>query len=164
MPRDSIELPHAVEYLSILDEDGNLDEKLEPYLSTVLFLDLQRVMLLDCRLDERGLDSPLSESAVEKGAFGMAVNGLCPEAEFQFSGYSYSGYHQVKTHAPRLRWRSQVVATFYLSCQCQMLAGEVPWRTIQRVGRLALSQPTLPETLEEMADALLDHPTYITTP
>ncbi|MBW1767411.1 MAG: pyruvate dehydrogenase (acetyl-transferring) E1 component subunit alpha, partial [Deltaproteobacteria bacterium] len=30
MPRKKINLPYTIEYLSILDEKGKLDEKLEP--------------------------------------------------------------------------------------------------------------------------------------
>lgn len=30
MPRSEIELPHKIEYLSILDEGGKLDKELEP--------------------------------------------------------------------------------------------------------------------------------------
>ncbi len=55
MPRETIELPLDVEYLSILDEDGNLDEDLEPDLSDDLLLDLHRAMLLGRRFDERML-------------------------------------------------------------------------------------------------------------
>jgi pyruvate dehydrogenase E1 component alpha subunit len=55
MPREIIELPLNVEYLSILDEDGNLDEDLEPDLSNDLLLDLHRAMLLGRRFDERML-------------------------------------------------------------------------------------------------------------
>lgn len=55
MPREIISLPYEVEYLSILDEDGNLDQELEPDLSQDLLLDLHRAMLLGRRFDERML-------------------------------------------------------------------------------------------------------------
>lgn len=55
MPRETISLPHDVEYLSILDEDGNLDQELEPDLSDDLLLELHRAMLLGRRFDERML-------------------------------------------------------------------------------------------------------------
>lgn len=74
MPRDSIKLPYLVECLSILDEDGNLDEEQEPDLRTDHWLNLQRAMLLGCQFDERGLDSPLAESALENAAIGIGVN------------------------------------------------------------------------------------------
>ncbi len=55
MPREEIELQHKIEYLSILDEDGNLDRELEPDLPDALLLKLHRAMLLGRRFDERML-------------------------------------------------------------------------------------------------------------
>jgi pyruvate dehydrogenase E1 component alpha subunit len=55
MPRETINLPYQVDYLSILDEKGNLDEALEPDLADDLLLRLHRTMLLSRRLDERML-------------------------------------------------------------------------------------------------------------
>ncbi len=56
MPREVVELPHQVEYLSILDEDGHLlDEDLEPDISEERLLRLHRTMVLARRFDERML-------------------------------------------------------------------------------------------------------------
>lgn len=55
MPRKRVDLPENIEYLSILDEDGNLDSELEPDLSDELLRGLHRVMLLSRRFDERML-------------------------------------------------------------------------------------------------------------
>lgn len=55
MPREEIELQYKIEYLSILDEDGNLDKDLEPDLPDALLLKLHRAMLLGRRFDERML-------------------------------------------------------------------------------------------------------------
>lgn len=56
MPREVLDLPHQVEYLSILDEDGNLlDEDLEPDIPEDRLLELHRTMLLARRFDERML-------------------------------------------------------------------------------------------------------------
>jgi pyruvate dehydrogenase E1 component alpha subunit len=55
MPRETIDLPYQVDYLSILDEKGNLDEELEPDLTDDLLSRLHRTMLLGRRLDERML-------------------------------------------------------------------------------------------------------------
>lgn len=55
MPRKEVELPYRVEYLSILDENGNLDAELEPDLPKDLLLRFHRTMLLGRRLDERML-------------------------------------------------------------------------------------------------------------
>jgi pyruvate dehydrogenase E1 component alpha subunit len=55
MPRTEIDLPYRVDYLSILDQDGNLDADLEPELSDDRLLWMHRMMLLARRFDERML-------------------------------------------------------------------------------------------------------------
>ena len=55
MPRKKVDLPTNIEYLSILDEKGQLDESLEPDLSEELLLKMHRMMLLGRRFDERKL-------------------------------------------------------------------------------------------------------------
>lgn len=63
--------------------------------------------LIDQFGDQRSLDTPLAESGIVGMAIGMAVYGLRPVAEIQFSGFSYLNFHQIECHASRLRWRSQ---------------------------------------------------------
>src|SRR6266849_2903901 len=53
MPRTLLEPQFAVEHLSILDSDGNLDTALEPELSPDDLRRLYRAMVLGRRLDER---------------------------------------------------------------------------------------------------------------
>jgi len=53
MPRTPLEPRFTVDYLSILDSDGNLDSALEPDLSAAELKRLYRAMLLGRRLDER---------------------------------------------------------------------------------------------------------------
>jgi pyruvate dehydrogenase E1 component subunit beta len=57
--------------------------------------------------DQRVVDTPLAESGIIGMAIGMAVYGLKPVCEIQFSGFSYQCFHQIENHAARLRWRSQ---------------------------------------------------------
>jgi len=57
--------------------------------------------------DQRVVDTPLAESGIAGMAIGMAVYGLKPVCEIQFSGFSYQCFHQIENHAARLRWRSQ---------------------------------------------------------
>jgi TPP-dependent pyruvate/acetoin dehydrogenase alpha subunit len=54
MPRKTIELPQ-IEYLSILDEDGNVDKALEPKIDAKELKEMYRYMLLARRTDERML-------------------------------------------------------------------------------------------------------------
>ncbi len=56
MPRQAIEPDVPLEYLSILDERGNLDKDLEPEVPADLLLRIYRTMLLGRRLDERMLN------------------------------------------------------------------------------------------------------------
>jgi pyruvate dehydrogenase E1 component beta subunit len=57
--------------------------------------------------EHRVVDTPLAESAIAGMSIGMAVYGLKPVCEIQFSGFSYHTFHQIENHAARLRWRSQ---------------------------------------------------------
>lgn len=63
--------------------------------------------LIDRFGDQRSLDTPLAESGIVGMSIGMAVYGLKPVCEIQFSGFSYLNFHQIESHASRLRWRSQ---------------------------------------------------------
>ncbi len=56
MPRKAIELPFQVDYLSILDEHGHLDQELEPEVPEELALKIYRTMVLTRRLDSRMID------------------------------------------------------------------------------------------------------------
>lgn len=55
MPRKSIAIAERIEYLSILDENAQLDEALAPNLSNDELLKIYRYMLLSRRTDERFL-------------------------------------------------------------------------------------------------------------
>ena len=63
--------------------------------------------LIDQFGERRVVDTPLAESAIVGMSIGMAVYGLKPVCEIQFSGFSYQGFHQLENHAARLRWRSR---------------------------------------------------------
>ncbi len=63
--------------------------------------------LIDTFGKGRVLDTPLAESAIAGMSIGMAIYGLRPVCEIQFSGFSYQCFHQLENHAARLRWRSQ---------------------------------------------------------
>ena len=56
---------------------------------------------------DRSFDTPLAESAIIGGAIGMAVGGLKPIAEIQFSGFVFPGYNQIVTHMARYRNRTK---------------------------------------------------------
>lgn len=51
MPRNKIELEYGVEYLSILDENGELDQELDPDIDAELLRKMFRTMLLARRFD-----------------------------------------------------------------------------------------------------------------
>ncbi|MBI2527732.1 MAG: alpha-ketoacid dehydrogenase subunit beta [Candidatus Rokubacteria bacterium] len=55
----------------------------------------------------RVIDSPLAEAAIIGTAVGMALYGLKPVCEIQFSGFAFQCFHQIENHAARYRQRSQ---------------------------------------------------------
>jgi len=57
--------------------------------------------------EKRVIDTPLSESGIIGISIGMAVYGLKPVAEVQFSGFMYPGFDQLISHASRIRNRSR---------------------------------------------------------
>jgi len=57
--------------------------------------------------DKRCFDSILAESSIIGSGIGMAINGLRPVVELQFSGFMFPGYNQIVTHAARMRNRSR---------------------------------------------------------
>lgn len=57
--------------------------------------------------EERVFDTPISEGAIIGSAIGMAVNGLKPIVEMQFSGFMFPGYNQMVSHVARFRNRSR---------------------------------------------------------
>jgi pyruvate dehydrogenase E1 component beta subunit len=67
--------------------------------------------LLDRFGPERVIDTPLAEAAIIGTAIGMAIGGLRPVAEAQFSGFSYLMFPQIEANAARLRTRTQGVWT-----------------------------------------------------
>ncbi len=55
---------------------------------------------------ERVVDTPLSENGIVGCAVGLALNGMKPVAEIQFSGFVFAAYDQLISHAGRMRQRS----------------------------------------------------------
>jgi len=74
--------------------------------------------LIDQFGEERVLDTPLAESGIAGMSIGMAVYGLRPVCEIQFSGFSYYCMHQIEAHASRMRWRSQGKLTVPMVLRC----------------------------------------------
>jgi pyruvate dehydrogenase E1 component beta subunit len=62
--------------------------------------------LLDEFGAERVIDTPLAESAIIGTSIGMAMAGLKPVCEMQFSGFSYLMMGQFEAHATRMRART----------------------------------------------------------
>ena len=57
--------------------------------------------------DERVIDTPLAEAGIIGTAIGMAIYGMKPVCEIQFSGFAYYGFHQLEGHASRFRNRTR---------------------------------------------------------
>src|SRR5438093_3185599 len=56
---------------------------------------------------KRVIDSPLAEAAIIGTGVGMALYGLKPVCEIQFSGFAFQCFHQIENHVTRYRMRSQ---------------------------------------------------------
>lgn len=56
--------------------------------------------------DDRVIDTPLSEGGILGTAIGMALYGLVPVPEIQFSDFIFPGYDQIVSELAKLRWRS----------------------------------------------------------
>jgi pyruvate dehydrogenase E1 component beta subunit len=55
---------------------------------------------------ERIIDTPLAEGGIIGAAIGMAMYGLRPIAEIQFSDFIFPGYDQIVSELAKLRYRS----------------------------------------------------------
>jgi len=55
----------------------------------------------------RVIDSPLAEAAIIGCSVGMALYGLKPVCEIQFSGFAFQCFDQIENHVARYRQRSQ---------------------------------------------------------
>jgi pyruvate dehydrogenase E1 component beta subunit len=67
--------------------------------------------LLDKFGGDRVMDTPLAEAGIVGASIGMAIYGLRPVCEIQFSGFSYLAFEQLEAHAARMRWRSRSAYT-----------------------------------------------------
>jgi pyruvate dehydrogenase E1 component beta subunit len=56
---------------------------------------------------KRVIDSPLAEAGIIGTAVGMAIYGLKPVCEIQFSGFAFQCFHQIENHVARYRNRTQ---------------------------------------------------------
>jgi pyruvate dehydrogenase E1 component beta subunit len=56
---------------------------------------------------KRVIDSPLAEAAIIGAGVGMALYGLKPVCEIQFSGFAFQCFHQIENHCARYRMRTQ---------------------------------------------------------
>lgn len=68
--------------------------------------------------EKRVIDTPLAESGIVGTAIGMALYGLKPIAEIQFSGFEYYAYHQLEMHAGRYRNRTRGKLTVPMVMRC----------------------------------------------
>jgi 2-oxoisovalerate dehydrogenase E1 component beta subunit len=56
--------------------------------------------------DDRVIDTPLSEGGIVGAAIGMALYGLVPVPEIQFSDFIFPAYDQIVSELAKLRYRS----------------------------------------------------------
>jgi pyruvate dehydrogenase E1 component alpha subunit len=111
MPRKEIDLEYRVEYLSILDQDGNLDQDLEPDMSDELLLKLHRMMLLARQFDERMLRM---QRQGRLGTFapirGQEASQLGPVAALRESDWFVPAFRETAAEI----WRGRSMESFLL--------------------------------------------------
>ena len=61
--------------------------------------------------EQRCFDTPISESGIVGAAVGMAVAGLKPVVEIQFSGFAFPAFNQIVSHVSRIRNRTRGAMT-----------------------------------------------------
>ncbi len=59
------------------------------------------------KFPKRVFDTPLAESGIIGTSIGLAISGMKPVAEIQFSGFLYPGFDQIISHATRIRTRTR---------------------------------------------------------
>lgn len=57
--------------------------------------------------EDRCFDTPISEAGIVGAGVGMAINGLKPVVEIQFSGFMLPAFNQIVAHVSRMRTRSR---------------------------------------------------------
>lgn len=60
---------------------------------------------------ERVMDTGIAEAGIVGASLGMAINGLKPVAEIQFSGFIYPAFQQLISHVSRMRNRTRGLYT-----------------------------------------------------
>ncbi len=97
-------IPHALdqemerdEHVMVLGEDVGEDEGI--FRATK--------GLLDKYGEDRVVDTPLAETGIIGCSVGLAINGMVPVPELQFSGFSYQAFHHIESHIARFRKRTQ---------------------------------------------------------
>lgn len=63
--------------------------------------------LIDKFGENRLIDTPLAEAGIVGASVGLAISGLRPVAEIQFSGFTYQAFHHIKQHMARFRQRTE---------------------------------------------------------
>ena len=55
---------------------------------------------------DRVMDTPIAEAGIIGASTGLAIAGLKPVCEIQFSGFMYQGFHHIKQHLGMMRMRT----------------------------------------------------------
>ena len=87
----------------------------------------------------RVVDTPLSENGIVGTSIGLALNGMKPVAEIQFSGFAYSAYEELY---PMPRGTGSVPSggfTCHWSSVCPSGAASRRWSTTTRATRQSSS-------------------------
>lgn len=72
---------------------------------------------------DRVVDTPLAETGIIGCSVGLAIGGMIPVPELQFSGFSYQAFHHIESHIARYRKRTQGAITMPITIRMPYGAG-----------------------------------------
>lgn len=79
--------------------------------------------LIEKFTERRVFDTPLAEAGIVGTAVGMAIRGLKPVPEIQFSGFSYQAFHQIEQNMARFRNRTRGRYPINMVLRCPYAGG-----------------------------------------
>src|SRR5207244_2667576 len=110
---------------------------------------------------QRVIDSPLAEAAIIGTAVGMALYGLKPVCEIQFSGFAFQCFHQIENHCARYRMRSQ--GRFNIPMVIRMPYGAMLRVALEAADVLRAEDGAAVEVIDLLTVSPLDRETLVTS-
>lgn len=114
--------------------------------------------------EQRVVDMPISEAAIVGASIGLAIRGLKPVAEMQFSDFVASGFNELVNNAGTFRYRIGVGVPMVVRLPSAGGVGAGPFHSLNPEGWFAATpglKIVVPSTLEDawgLMNAAIDDP------